>query len=74
LNKLSLKLANGSRIITLPRAEKTIRRYSNVSLLVIDEASRVEDVLFYAVRLMLAVSKGTIAVLSTPYGKRRLLL
>jgi hypothetical protein len=60
LNKPSLELANGTRIITLPCTEKTIRGYSNVSLLVIDEASRVEDVLLYAVRPMLAVSKGTI--------------
>jgi hypothetical protein len=68
--KLSLELANGSRIITLPGTEKTIRGYSNVALLLVDEATRVEDALFYAVQPMLAVSGGTIVMLSTPYGKR----
>src|SRR5687768_12459171 len=41
--KLSLELENGSRIITLPGSEKTIRGFSGVSLLVVDEASRVDD-------------------------------
>jgi hypothetical protein len=36
-----LQLANGSRIISLPGNEQTIRGYSGVKLLVIDEASRV---------------------------------
>jgi len=33
-------LANGSRIISLPGDEKNIRGYSNVKLLVHDEAAR----------------------------------
>jgi hypothetical protein len=69
-NRLSLELENGSRIITLPGTEKTIRGYSAVSLLVIDEASRVDDALFYAVQPMLAVSGGAIILLSTPWGRR----
>src|ERR1019366_5361804 len=39
-------------------------------LLIIDEASRVPDELYRAVRPMLAVSKGRLLCLSTPYGKR----
>jgi hypothetical protein len=39
-------------------------------LLIIDEASRVEDSLYQSVRPMLAVSKGRIILLSTPFGKR----
>jgi hypothetical protein len=41
-----------------------------VSLLVIDEASRVPDELYQSVRPMLAVSGGRIILLSTPFGKR----
>lgn len=67
---LTLELANGSRIISLPGKEATIRGYSAVSLLVIDEASRVDDPLYNAVRPMLAVSGGRTILLSTPWGKR----
>ena len=68
--KLSLELENGSRIVTLPGTEKTIRGFSGASLLVLDEASRVADELYFAVRPMLAVSGGSLMMLSTPYGKR----
>jgi hypothetical protein len=37
---------------------------------VIDEASRVSDVLVRAVRPMLAVSGGSLVGLTTPFGKR----
>jgi hypothetical protein len=67
---LSLELANGSRIVSLPGKEATIRGYSGVSLLVVDEASRVPDPLYQAVRPMLAVSAGRIVLLSTPWGRR----
>src|SRR5215218_10845241 len=46
--KLSLELENGSRIITLPGTEKTIRGFSGVSTLIVDEAARVEDPLYYS--------------------------
>lgn len=65
-----LEFANGSRIITLPGKEATIRGFSGVSLLVVDEASRVPDELYQAIRPMLAVSGGRVALLSTPWGKR----
>ena len=68
--KLSIELENGSRIVTLPGSEKTIRGFSGTSLLVLDEAARVEDELYFAVRPMLAVSGGALMMLSTPYGKR----
>jgi hypothetical protein len=68
--KLSLELENGSRIITLPGSEKTIRGFSGVALLVVDEAARVDDELYFAVRPMLAVSGGSLMMLTTPYGKR----
>jgi hypothetical protein len=65
-----LCLSNMSRIVCLPCREETIRGYSRVSLLVIDEAARVPDDLYRAVRPMLAVSNGRLICLSTPYGKR----
>src|SRR5829696_6533087 len=68
--KLSLELENDSRIITLPGSEKTIRGYSGAALLLVDEASRVDDALYFAIRPMLAVSGGSLMMLSTPFGKR----
>jgi hypothetical protein len=67
---LRIELANGSRIICLPGKEATIRGYSGVRLLIVDEASRVPDDLYQAVRPMLAVSGGRIVLLSTPFGRR----
>jgi hypothetical protein len=67
---LSLELTNGSRIISLPGIEETIRGYSGVRLLVIDEAARVPDDLYKSVRPMIATSRGKIVALSTPWGKR----
>jgi hypothetical protein len=61
---------NKSRVISLPGREDTIRGYSAVDLLIIDEASRVPDDLYNAVRPMVAISNGQIAVLSTPFGQR----
>ncbi len=67
---LELEFTNGSRIAALPGKEATIRGFSGVSLLIVDEASRVPDELYQAVRPMLAVSGGDILLLSTPFGKR----
>jgi hypothetical protein len=68
--KLSLELENGSRIVTLPGTDKTVRGFSGATLLIVDEAARVEDELYFAVRPMLAVSGGALMMLSTPQGKR----
>jgi hypothetical protein len=68
--QLSLELANGSRVISLPGNEGTVRGFSGVSLLVIDEAARVPDELYFSVRPMLAVSGGSLVGLTTPCGKR----
>jgi hypothetical protein len=67
---LRMELVNGSRVVSLPGDEKNIRCFSGVALLVIDEAARVADGLYYSVRPMLAVSQGRLVALSTPYGKR----
>jgi hypothetical protein len=68
--KLGLALTNGSRIEALPGTEKTIRGFSGAALLIVDEAARVDEGLYYAIRPMLAVSGGRLLMLSTPYGKR----
>ena len=65
-----LHLSNGSKIVSLPSSEKTIRGYSGVDLLICDEASRIPDDLYHAVTPMLAVSNGRLILLSTPYGQR----
>jgi hypothetical protein len=69
--KTGMELSNGSRIEALPgSSERTIRGFSGVDLLVVDEAARVADELVFAVRPMLAVSRGRMLMLTTPYGKR----
>jgi hypothetical protein len=68
--KLGMRLVNGSRIEALPGSERTIRGFSGVDLLVLDEAARVDDSLYHAVRPMLAVSGGALIMLSTPTGRR----
>jgi hypothetical protein len=47
-----------------------VRGFSGVDLLMLDEAARIEDSLYYAARPMLAVSGGALVMLSTPFGKR----
>jgi hypothetical protein len=67
---LTLALENGSRVVSLPGSEATIRGYSGVRLLLVDEAARVSGDLYMAVRPMLAVSGGHLVALSTPFGNR----
>jgi len=69
-NKLSLQFANGSRIVSLPGSEETIRGFSGAALIIEDEAARVSDSLYLAIRPMLAVSQGRLILMSTPWGKR----
>jgi hypothetical protein len=70
-SKLALELRNGSRIVCLPGGnEGSIRGYSGVRALIIDEASRCPDALFLALKPMIAVSGGSVTLLSTPFGKR----
>lgn len=68
--KLSVRFANGSRVLALPGSEKTIRGISSVTLLILDEAASIPDPLYGAVRPMLAVSKGRLVLMSTPRGEQ----
>ena len=69
-NEQSILLPNGSRIVGLPGGEGTIRGFSSVNLLIVDEAARVADESYRAARPMLAVANGDLLLLSTPFGKR----
>ena len=69
-NALSISLDNGSRIVALPADATTIRGYSAVKLLIVDEAAFVPDDTMAAVRPMLAVSSGRMLAMSTPFGRR----
>jgi hypothetical protein len=69
-SRLSLELTNGSRVVCLPGNEATIRGFSGPALVIIDEASRVPDATYHALRPMLAVSQGRLLCLSTPFGQR----
>lgn len=47
-----------------------MRGFSAVSLLLVDEAARASEELYLAIRPMLAVSEGSLWLMSTPCGKR----
>ncbi len=69
-NEISLLLPNGSRIVGLPGTESTVRGFSAVELLLIDEAARVSDEMYKSVRPMIAVTDGDLWLMSTPFGQR----
>ncbi len=69
-NEISLLMPNGSRIVGLPGTEGTVRGFSAVSLLIIDEAARVSDEMYFAMRPVMATSDGDLWMMSTPFGKR----
>ena len=68
-NEISLLFPNGSRIVGLPGAEATIRGFS-ASLILIDEAARVGEDIYAAVRPMLATQDGELWLMSTPNGRQ----
>lgn len=68
-NAHSLMLPNGSADCGAANGGDG-ERISAVDLLLIDEASRVQDVLYKSLRPMLLISDGDLWMMSTPYGKR----
>ncbi len=66
---MQLRLANGARIIALPGNAATVRSY-RADLLLIDEAAQVPNELLMSVLPMIAVSRGTLVLLSSCYGAR----
>ncbi len=69
-NAVSLSLPNHSRIVAAPANADTLRGFSSVSMLLIDEAARVPDEVYEAATPMLARSDGAIWLMSTPKGRR----
>jgi len=69
-NTTELELETGARCCAVPGSERTIRSKSAVTLLIIDEASRIEDSLISAVTPMLATTDGDLIALTTPFGRR----
>lgn len=64
-------LVNGSRIRVVIATDKSSRGYSNPDMIILDEASRIPDVVYRSgVRPMLTDnSKCELILLSTPFGK-----
>jgi hypothetical protein len=68
-NRISTALPNGARIVGIPSREDTVRGFSSVSLLLVDEAAFVPRALFESVLPMTAtVPDAAIWLLSTPQG------
>jgi hypothetical protein len=67
---LRAEFGNDSRVLSLPASEKTTRGYSRANLVIIDEAARVPDELFAALRPTLATVDGSLIMLSTPNGQQ----
>ena len=67
---LAFELANGSRCLSLPSDSAGVRGFAAAGLVVIDEASRVGDAVYQALTPILAVSGGSLILLSTPAGRR----
>jgi len=68
---LRIEFPNGSRIVSLPGSDSTVRGYSKPSLVVIDEAAHCQESFISATLPMLAASPdGQLLVLSTPNGRQ----
>jgi hypothetical protein len=69
--QLTLELENDSRIVSLPGTEKTTRGFSKPALIIVDEASQIDDELYSTgIKPMLFRSQGQLMLLSTPFGRR----
>ena len=66
-NLTTIEWANGSRIMSLPDSHEGVVGFTPTRI-VIDEGSRVSDLLYKSIRPMLALG-ASLEVLSTPFGK-----
>lgn len=57
-------------VIALPAAEATTRGFGGCTWLIVDEAARVPDAVYFAALPFLATTNGRIWLLSTPFGQR----
>jgi hypothetical protein len=65
-----MEFENGSRVVALPDRAERVRGFTDVRLIVIDEAALVSASLYEALRPMLVQSRGDLWMLSTPAGRR----
>lgn len=66
-----VRIEGGGEVVALPSTEKTIRGKSKPRSITLDEASRIEDALYYGIRPMLVDNPRCILTqISTPWGKR----
>lgn len=64
------ELATGSRILCLAATENAPRGYSAPDLIILDEAARIPDEVYAAVRPQLTTNpEAKLVILSTPFGK-----
>jgi hypothetical protein len=66
------EFGNASRIVALPGTERSVRGYSNPRMIVLDEAARVLDETYMALRPMMSRSDSVsdIIAITTAFGKR----
>ena len=64
---------NLARIVGLPHNEATVRGFSKVSLMLIDEAARVDDRMYRAMRPVLAVGNGDLWLIEHSQRQTRIL-
>ncbi len=70
-NRVSIRLPNGSRVIGLPgRSGDLIRGYTGIVMLIVDEAARLADSVFFSAYPMVSKTGADIWALSTPLGKK----
>ena len=70
-NEFEVRLENDSGLLVLPGSEETSRGVSGIDRLIVEEASRVEDELYFAMLPILATRpKAREFQLSTPFGTR----
>jgi len=65
-----LEFENGSRVVALPDKSEKVRGFTDVGLVVIDEAALVSEALYVSLRPMLTQKRGDLWLLSTPAGRR----
>lgn len=70
-NDMELVLDNGSRVLVLTATDEAARGFSNPDLIIFDEASRIPDIVFDAVRPMITNNdRAVIVEISTPNGRK----
>lgn len=69
LNRLSMRLPNGSFIISIPCAQPDAGRGFDPHLVIIDEAAFAPEALFTAVGPSVAATHGAIHMISSPNGR-----